>query len=134
MSKDQHKKAVKVEASLALTEEGSYASGFGILTLSAGILTSSIPLLAIRTDSICPAPRDGRDTGGLIYMCLNIPGHILGELWSGAFCRILKSHSHIKCTPYHFIPLCYHKMCDCVSTSTYRASIIMAVFPEANGF
>lgn len=38
MSKDQHEK-VKFEANLTLAEEGSYASAFGIPTLTVGILT-----------------------------------------------------------------------------------------------
>lgn len=39
MSQDQYGKADKTEANLALTEEGSYDSGFGILTLNPGVLT-----------------------------------------------------------------------------------------------
>jgi len=39
MSKDQHENAVKAGANVAQTEECSCVSGFGILTLSAGILT-----------------------------------------------------------------------------------------------
>ena len=89
MSKDPHKKKVKVEANLVLTEEGSYLClRLWDLIVNTGILTLSIPLLAVRTDSICWASRGCWSSGGLIYMCLNIPDHILGsELWSGAFCE-----------------------------------------------
>lgn len=64
-------------------------------------------------------------------MFLNVLGHILGaKLWSEAFCENLKSHVQIKYILYHFIPLCQHKKCDCVSTPTYRASIITAGFSK----
>lgn len=135
MSKDQQGKTVEVEANLVLTEEGSCVSSFVIMTLNAGVLSQLISLTGIGVNSIQCISRGRQVSGGDTCVCSNTPGHIVGvELCSGAFWVILKSRSQTKCIPQHFFPFCQHKMCDCMSISTYRASIIMAVFPKENGF